>query len=103
MRSLELALQGAGKVLVAGLLFGAGLPVVYALAMRALTLGGTGSEGAAGDHAPAGHSTLGRVLAALLVLVVVGGVAVGLLLIVAGGFGKAVSFEHVLPTIVDKK
>lgn len=102
MRSLELALQGAGKVLVAGLLFGAGLPVVYALAMRALTLGSTDTTGADGSTR-AQQSVLGRVLAGVLVLVVLGGIVLGLVLIVASGFGKAVSFEHVIPTIVDKK
>ena len=77
MNSIELALQGAGRVLLAGLLFGAGLPVVYALAMRALTL--------------------------LLIAVLVGAVVLGLVMIVATGFGKTVSFEHLIPSIVDKK
>ena len=102
MRSLELALQGAGKVLLAGLVFGAGLPVVYALAMRALTVGGrrvTTEDGTVRFE----QSAAGRALAALLVLVLFGGVVLGLVLIVASGFGKAVSFEHVVPTIVDKK
>ncbi|HMM96595.1 hypothetical protein [Phycicoccus sp.] len=98
MRSIELALEGAGRVLVAGLLFGAGLPVVYAVAMRALTLGAVDD----GDGRVR-YSPLGRTVAGLLVAVIVVGVLVGLLLIVAGGFGKAVSFEHVIPTIVDKK
>ncbi|MBT9255037.1 hypothetical protein KMZ32_08040 [Phycicoccus sp. MAQZ13P-2] len=98
MRSIQLALEGAGNVLVVGLLFGAGLPVIYALAMRALVVGA--------DEAPDGsvrYSPLGRVLAGLLVAIIVGGVVLGLVLIVASGFGKAVSFEHVFPTIVDKK
>ncbi|PKW27562.1 hypothetical protein [Phycicoccus duodecadis] len=102
MRSLELALQGAGKVLLASLVFGAGLPVVYALAMRALTLGSTSTIGADGSvrrH----QSALGRLVAGVLVLLVLGAIVLGLMLIVASGFGKAVSFEHVIPTIVDKK
>ena len=52
MRSIELALQGAASVLFAGLIFGAGLPVVYALAMRALVTGSTETEDASG------HTTL---------------------------------------------
>lgn len=102
MRSLELALQGAGKVLVAGLVFGAGLPVLYALAMRALTLGSTDTTTADGSGRSQ-KTVLGRVLAGVLVLVVLGGIVLGLMLIVASGFGKAVSFEHVVPTFVDKK
>lgn len=102
MRSLELALQGAGKVLFAAMVFGAGLPVVYALAMRSLTIGGrevTGEDGTVRTE----YGPMGRALAGVLVLVLIGGVVLGLVLIVASGFGKAVSFEHVVPTIVDKK
>ncbi|NHA67926.1 hypothetical protein [Phycicoccus flavus] len=101
MRSLELALLGAGKVLLAGLVFGAGLPVVYALAMRALTIGTTTVAGPDGDGRER-RSPLGLALAGVLVAVVAGGVVLGLVLIVAGGFGKAVSFEHVVPVVVDK-
>jgi hypothetical protein len=36
MRSIELALEGGWKVLYTGILFGAGMPIIYALAMRAL-------------------------------------------------------------------
>ncbi|MBM6402209.1 hypothetical protein [Phycicoccus sonneratiae] len=99
MNSLTLALEGAGKVLGAGLVFGAGLPVVYALAMRLLTIGATPADGDTAPH----YTPLGRALAGLLILVVAGGVVLGLVLIVASGFGKAVSFENILPTIVDKK
>lgn len=99
MNSLTLALEGAGKVLVAGLVFGAGLPVVYALAMRALALGATPAHG----DTPPRHTPLGRALATVLVAVIVVGVLLGLVLIVASGFGKAVSFENIVPVIVDKK
>jgi hypothetical protein len=33
---------------------------------------------------------------------VVAGVALGISVVVAAGFGKAVSFEHVVPTLVSK-
>ncbi len=98
MSSLQLALEGAGRVLFAGLVFGAGLPVIYALAMRALTLGSV--------ETPEGtvrYSAVGKALAGLLVLVVVAGVALGLLLIVAKGYGKDVTFDNVFPTVVDSK
>lgn len=101
MRTLELALHGGGRVLLAGLVFGAGLPVVYALAMRALTIG---AEVTVDDHgrrriAP---SPLGRALSGLLIVVLIGAVVLGITLIVASGFGKAVSFENGIPVIVDK-
>lgn len=102
MNSIELALQGAGRVLLAGLLFGAGLPVVYALAMRALTLNSSTVAEPDGSihHRP---SPLGRLLSLLLIAVLVGAVVLGLVMIIATGFGKTVSFEHLIPSIVDKK
>ncbi len=98
MNSIELVLKSATNVLIAGLVFGAGLPVLYALALRALTIGST--EVVEGDgtvrYRP---SLLGQALAAVLVAVVIGGVVLGLLLIVSKGVGLEVSFEHVIPTI----
>ena len=38
MNMIPLALDGAWKVLVAGLLLGAGLPVLYAFAVRGLAM-----------------------------------------------------------------
>ena len=102
MNSIQLAIEGAARVLFAGLLFGAGLPVVYAVALRALTIGSTTSVDADGAIRVR-PSVLGRVLAALLVAVVIGGIVLGLMIIVASGLGKTVSFEHLIPTFVDKK
>jgi hypothetical protein len=45
---------------------------------------------------------IGAVVGYLLFAIVVLGVALGITVIVAGGFGKALSFEHLYPTIVDK-
>lgn len=103
MRSIELALQGAASVLFAGLIFGAGLPVVYALAMRALVTGSTETEDASG-HTTVHHTVLGRAVAGALLAVIVGAVALGITMIAASGFGKTVSFsgDGILPTIVDK-
>lgn len=101
MNSIHLALEGAGRVLFAGLLFGAGLPVVYAMALRALTLGAPTVDGDGGPSAWRPRP-LGRLLAAVLVAVVIAGVALGLVLIVASGIGTEISFEGILPTIVDK-
>lgn len=100
MNSLELALRGAGSVLVAGLLFGAGLPVVYAVALRALTVGATTTTDADGSER-AHPSAAGRVLSALLVLVVVGGIVLGLMMIVAAGLGKTVTFDSLVPMLTD--
>ena len=102
MRSLELAFQGGWKVLIAGLMFGAGLPVIYALAMRMLTLGSTQAEGADGRVHTA-YTPVGKAIAGLLLLLIAGAVALGITIIAAAGMGKVVSFDHVIPTIVEKK
>jgi hypothetical protein len=91
MGNFDFALDGAWRVLVASLILGAGLPVLFALGVRALASGG---------DAPA--AVPARVGAYLLFAVVVLGVLLGLMFIVATGFGKALSFEHVYPTIVAK-
>ena len=46
---------------------------------------------------------LGTVLGWLCFVVVLLGVALGITYIVATGFGKVLSFEHIYPMIVDKK
>lgn len=101
MNTLQLLFQGGSKVFVAGLVFGAGLPVVYAVALRVLTIGSTSYADESGEI----HSTpklSSRVFAGLLIAAVVVGVIVGLMIIVATGFGKEVSFENLYPTIVEK-
>ncbi len=102
MNSIELALGGAARVLVSGLVFGAGLPFVYALAMRCLTIGATTSTSKDGAISVR-PSLVGRALAALLIALVVGGVVLGLVIIVASGQGNTVSFDGIIPTIVPKE
>ncbi len=98
MDNIVLALEGGWRVLVVGLVFGAGLPAVFALGIRAMAWG-TGGDAEVSHDRP---HPLGRVLAALAFAVVVAGVVLGLTMIVTGGFGKTVSFEHGYPTIVDE-
>lgn len=104
MNNLSLALQAAWKVLLVGVVLGAGLPALFAVGVRSMAHGrGGGAEvHAAGTAAPAAHPA-GRVAAGVCFLIVLLAVLLGIAYIVATGFGKAVSFEHVYPTIVDKK
>lgn len=98
MDNIVLALESAWRVLVVGLVFGAGLPAIFAVGIRAMAWG-------AGGDAEVSHERphpLGRVLAALAFGIVIGGVVLGLTMIVAGGFGKDVSFDRGFPTIVDE-
>jgi hypothetical protein len=103
MHNLGFALVGAWKVLLAGLLLGAGLPVLFALGVRSLAYGaGQDAEvDASGVTGPTRHP-VGRVVGYALFAVVVLGVLLGLAYIVAGGFGKTVSFVHFPPAVVDK-
>jgi hypothetical protein len=103
VHNLTLAFEGAWKVLLAGLILGAGLPAVFALGIRSLAYGAGGdaevhATGTTGPKArPIG--TVGGYAAFAVVLL---GIALGITFVVATGFGKALSFEHIYPTIVDK-
>ena len=98
MNNLTFAAEGAMRVLVAGLIFGAGLPAIYALGIRALAYG-TGGEAELSHNPP---HPVGRLLAYLAFAVVVAGVLLGLTVIVVSGLGKELSFDGGIPTIVDK-
>lgn len=94
MENLKLAVSGAWKVLAAGLLLGAGIPAMFSLGIRSLAIGGV-KEGQ-------GARPIGKVLATMCFGVVVLAIALGMTFIVASGFGKKFSFEHIIPTLVDK-
>jgi hypothetical protein len=103
MHNLGFALQGAWKVLAAGLILGAGLPLLFALGIRSLAYG-AGGDAEVHESGVTGPTPkpLGTVLGYALFAIVVLGVLLGITFIVATGFGKALSFEHIYPTIVDK-
>lgn len=98
MNNLTLALDGAWKVLIVSLLLGAGLPALFAVGIRSSAMGVGGD---AEVHHAQPHP-IGKYLAALCFLVVLAGVVFGITIVVASGFGKAVSFAHIYPTIVSK-
>ena len=98
MHNVNFALDGALRVLVVGLLFGAGLPAVFALGVRALAYG----EGGGTEINPEPPHRVGKLLAYLAFAVVVGGVLLGLSVIVASGLGKELTFDGGVPTFVDE-
>lgn len=109
--NLRFALHGGWQVLWVSLLFGAGLPVLFALGVRSLAWGPDGSnvsDGSDGGTHVASASgaqaapLVGKVLAVICFAVVVVCVALGITVIVAAGLGKEMSFEHVFPTLVPK-
>jgi hypothetical protein len=103
MHNLGFALDGAWRVLLAGLLLGGGLPVLFALGIRSLAWG-AGGDAEVHESGVTGPTPrpLGTVAGYALFAVVVLGVLLGITFIVATGFGKALSFEHIYPTIVAK-
>ena len=102
MHVFGLEMKAIGQILLVGLVLGAGLPVLFAAGIRSLAWGAGGSaEASSGGPAAAPHP-LGRVLGYLAFAVVLLCVALGIAFIVASGFGKVLSFEHVFPTIADK-
>ena len=103
MHNLGFALQGAWQVLAASLVLGAGLPVLFALGVRSLAhgAGGDAEAHAGGTPGPAPHRA-GTVVGWALFAIVLLAVVLAITFIVVSGLGKALSFEHVVPTIVDK-
>lgn len=99
MHNVGFALTGAWRVLVVSLVLGAGLPTLFAVGIRVLSLGaGEVRITETGVTAPASHP-VGKILAGLCFGVVLAAVAVGITFIVVTGFGGKLSFEHVYPTI----
>jgi hypothetical protein len=103
MHNLGFAVDGAWRVLLAGLALGAGLPVLFAFGIRSLAWG-AGGDAEVHESGVTGPTPrpLGTVLGYVLFAVVVLGVLLGITFIVATGFGKALSFEHIYPTIIPK-
>ena len=97
--NLSFAVEAAWKVLLVGLVLGAGLPALFAVGVRSLAWGTGGAAEVAVDARP--HPA-GRAIAGACFLVVLAGIGLGLTIIIAAGQGKIVSFDHVYPTIVDK-
>ncbi|WP_420175780.1 hypothetical protein [Luteococcus sp. OSA5] len=95
---LSMFFSALGKVLLVGLLLGAGLPALFSLGIRAMAYGAGGA--AETSHAP-GHP-VGRVLGVLCFALVLAAIALGIAVIVSSGFGYRVSFENVIPTFVAK-
>lgn len=98
MNNLLLALEGAWHVLLAGLLLGAGLPMIFALGIRALSYG-VGADADATHHVP---HPFAKGVACLCFALVVLAIVLGIGTIVASGFGMQVVFDGLIPSFVSK-
>lgn len=99
MEMIMLTLEGAGRVFLGSLVFGVGLPVIFALGIRAH--GWAIGSGRDGEEAttPARHF-VGQSLFWLCLVLVLLGVAFGLAVIISSGFGFEIVFDGLVPTIV---
>lgn len=89
------ALDDAWRVLAAGLLLGAGLPILFALGVKSLAW-------AHGDLPGTPRNPFGRVVAVALFAVVLLAIMLGIGYIVAHGFGYTLTFDGGLPGVVRK-
>lgn len=100
MTDISLALNAAWQVLLVGLLLGVGLPAIFALGVRSLAASGAGG-GLAGAKSP---NPAGKALAYVCFFIIVVAVIIGLVALIADGFGKELVFQHiVVPALIDKK
>lgn len=97
MHMVELALNSAWRILLVSILLGAGIPAIFAFSVRSWA---AGAGELTTNEAP---KPIGRVLAIIGLVTVAAAIALGLAIIIGSGFGKVVSFEHIVPTLVDKK
>jgi hypothetical protein len=100
MHNVTFAFEAAWKILVVGVILGAGLPALFAVGVRSMAYGQGGSAEAAAGTAP---HPVGRLVAGLCFLIIALAVVLGIAYIVATGFGKVISFDHIVPTITSKK
>ena len=91
----QFAGEAIWKVLVASLVLGAGLPIIFAFGIRALAW----SSGGDAEVSHARPNPLGKVIAGVLFLVVLYGVATGLMYVIATGQGGDVHFVNGFPWV----
>ncbi len=94
---LQFAGEAIWKVLLASLLLGAGLPALFALGIRSLAWGAGGDA----EESHAAGNPVGKVVAALLFLIVAYGIVSGILFVIASGQGKVLDFSTIIPTFAD--
>jgi hypothetical protein len=96
------ALDATWRILLVGMLFGAGLPTIFAWGIRALAWG-TGGEAEIhnADELLKPHRG-GRLIAYTLFAIVIATVVAGVGYIIAHGLGFTVSFNGLLPAFTPK-
>ena len=93
MNNLIIAMDGAWKVLVAGLLLGAGIPTLFALAVNGLATA-EGGEAAAG----AAPRPVSKLVALVFFIIILTLVVYGLAWLIFTSLGFKVGFNGPFPT-----
>jgi hypothetical protein len=102
MSQVQAALDAAWRVLLVGVLLGAGLPTLFALGIRAMAWGTGGEAEIHGvGELPKPHP-IGRWIAYALFGFVVFCVLLGIGYIVAHGLGMTITFNGILPVFTPK-
>ena len=102
MDQLFAALDGAWRVLLVGLVLGAGLPTMFAFGIRALAWGSGGDAEVHADGVVLKPHPFGRVVAYTMFALVILSVVLGLGYIVAHGLGWTLTFNGILPVFTPK-
>lgn len=101
MEQLWAALDGAWRVLVVGVLLGAGLPALFAVGVRSMAWGSGGDAALSGSGTSEAHP-LGKVIAWVMFTLVVLVVLAGITYIVLHGLGYTVTFNGLIPVVTPK-
>ncbi|HEY3337677.1 MAG TPA: hypothetical protein VGK18_04175 [Propionicimonas sp.] len=102
MDQLLAALDGGWRVLLVGMLLGAGLPTMFAFGIRALAWGAGGEAEVHADGVVLKPHLAGRVIAYTMFTLVILAVLLGIAYIVAHGLGWTVTFNGVVPVFTPK-
>lgn len=102
MEQFLAALDGAWRVLLVGLLLGAGLPALFAVGIRSLAWGTGGEAERHAEGVVLKPHVAGRILAYTMFAVVVLAVLAGVGYITAHGLGYSITFNGILPVVTAK-
>jgi hypothetical protein len=102
MDQLVAALDAGWRVLLVGLVLGAGLPTLFAFGVNALAWGTGGEAEVHATGVVLKPHVLGRVVAFTMFALVILAVLLGIGYIVAHGLGYSITFNGLLPVITPK-
>ena len=102
MDQVYAALDATWRILLVGVVLGAGLPALFAVGIRSLAWGVGGEAGRHAADVQLKPHPLGRAIAYLLFALVILVVLLGVGYIVAHGLGWTVTFNGLLPVITPK-